>query len=208
MTTLLMNPNANATTTEAMVRIAQRFLPDVSGWTAPTGPQLLCDESKLEAAGRLVAEADLPEVKAIIVSAFGDPGHAALAARMSCPVIGIGGAAARATAGRRFAVATTTPKLTGAIDAMMEPFGDYLGCYLTSGDLLPLMADAARLDLALAKAAARAAEDGAEVVIIGGGPLGEAAERLAETSPVPLISPIRAACQEVRHSLGLSDAKV
>ncbi|MGY3439749.1 MULTISPECIES: aspartate/glutamate racemase family protein [unclassified Marinovum] len=208
MTPLLMNPNANARTTEAMLRIARQLLPDVTGWTAPAGPQMLIDEPALMAAGRLVAEAALPKVSGVIVSAFGDPGRTALAARLSCPVIGIGAAAARATAGRRFAVATTTPGLAGAIDALMAPFGDYLGCYLTPGDPRPLMAETARLDAALAAATARAAKDGAEVVIIGGGPLGAAADRLADTSPVPLISPIRAACVEMRYSLGLSAAKV
>ena len=207
MSVLLMNPNANVTTTEAMLVIAGRILPGIIGWTAPKGPRMIVDEVALRAAAEQVAEAHLPPVSGVIVSAFGDPGRAALAARLACPVIGIGAASARAAAGRRFAVATTTPGLAGAIDRMMTPLGDYLGCYLTPDDPLVLMADPARLDVALNAAVLRAAEEGAEFVIIGGGPLGEAAERMAAHSPVPLISPIRAACAEMRDTLGLNDGE-
>lgn len=35
---LLVNPNSNAETTAAMVRIASDDLPGVEGWTAPRGP--------------------------------------------------------------------------------------------------------------------------------------------------------------------------
>lgn len=201
MTVLLMNPNANAATTEAMLTIARQILPEITGWTAPTGPQMIVDAAALEVAGQQVAEAQLPRIAGVIVSAFGDPGRAALAARLACPVIGIGAASARAAAGRRFAVATTTPGLAGPIDALMTPVGGYLGCYLSSDDPLALMAHPGRLDAALTQAILRAADDGAEVVIIGGGPLGAAAERLSVISPVPLISPIRAACAEMRDSL-------
>ncbi|WP_323772224.1 aspartate/glutamate racemase family protein [Antarctobacter sp.] len=207
MSVLLVNPNANTATTEAMLNIARQILPEIIGWTAPTGPQMIIDAAALEAAGRQVAEAQLPRVAGVIVSAFGDPGRAALAARLPCPVIGIGAASARVAAGRRFAVATTTPGLAEAIDHMMTPLGDYLGCYLSPDDPLALMAQPAQLDAALGAAILRAADEGAEVVIIGGGPLGEAAERLSATCPVPLISPIRAACAEMRDTLGLSDGE-
>ncbi|MGP6089390.1 aspartate/glutamate racemase family protein [Antarctobacter jejuensis] len=207
MSVLLMNPNANAATTVAMLEIARRDLPEITGWTAPRGPQMIIDQDALEAAAKLVAEARIPKVSGVIVSAFGDPGRAALAARQACPVIGIGAASARAAKGRRFAVATTTPALAEAIDRMMTPYDGYVGCYLTPDDPLALMAHSARLDAALNAAVLRAAEEGAEVVIIGGGPLGEAAERLSADSPVPLISPIRAACAEMRDILGLSDGE-
>lgn len=39
------------------------------------------------------------------------------------------------------------------------------------------------------------ADDGAEAVIIGGGPLGEAAEALQGSFAVPVIGPIPAACR-------------
>lgn len=72
----------------------------------------------------------------VIVAGFGDPGAAALAARLDVPVVGIGAAAARAAAdaaaraGGAFAVVTTTPGLVRAIDAPMvgaAPGAPYLG---------------------------------------------------------------------------------
>ncbi|TDE36197.1 aspartate/glutamate racemase family protein [Antarcticimicrobium sediminis] len=210
---LLMNPNANSATTRAMVAIASKILPGVSGWTAPEGPQMIVTEATLDAAAELVGAAVLPACDGVIVSAFGDPGRARLAARLSCPVLGIGAAAARqasalasasgdssgGSSGGGFAVVTTTPDLAPRIDRMMAGQGGaaYLGCYLTQGEPEALMLDAAALDAALLEASERAARAGAAAVIIGGGPLGEAAERLAECAPVPLISPIRAAATEM-----------
>lgn len=185
-----------------MVGIAAPLLPGLAGWTAPRGPEMILDERALRNAATEVAAAALPEACGVIVSAFGDPGREALAARLDCPVIGIGEASARAVAGRAFAVVTTTPGLARAIDRMMAPVGRYLGCYLTPGNPLALMKTPALLDLLLAEAIGRAARDGAEAVIIGGGPLGEAAARLSASCETPLISPIRAAARELRARLG------
>ncbi|MGO4852926.1 aspartate/glutamate racemase family protein [Phaeovulum sp. W22_SRMD_FR3] len=192
---LLMNPNSSAATTETMVAIARRFLPDVTGWTAPSGPELLISMAYLTEAAALVAQADLPPaLRGVIVSAFGDPGRAALAARLNLPVVGIGQAAALAAAagGRRYAVATHTPGLVTGIDALMRSYAaaGYLGTFLAEGDPLALSKDPQRLDAALLCAMMRAHDAGAEAVIIGGGPLGEAAERLRPLAPCALIAPI------------------
>ncbi len=204
---LLMNPNSDVATTRAMVAIARTILPRIGGWTAPSGPGMIVTDEALRTAAELVAAAVLPPVRGIIVSAFGDPGRAALSRRMACPVVGIGAAAARAAGagGRRFAVVTTTPGLRTSIDALMQAeagAGSYAGCHLTPGDPVALMADADRLDAALLAGIETAARDGAGAVIIGGGPLAEAAERLAAVSPVPLVAPILAAARELRHHVG------
>lgn len=202
MRPLLMNPNSNVATTRAMLGIARRILPDLDGWTAPEGPGMITDAAALSHAATLVAGADLPAVSGIIVSAFGDPGRAGLAARLDCPVVGIGAEAARVAGqgGRSFAVVTTTPGLRAGIDALM---GDYMGCYVTPGDPLALMGDAAALDAALLAQIRRAAADGAQAAIIGGGPLGEAADRLADQSPIALIAPIPAAAAALKAQLAL-----
>ena len=200
MTPLLMNPNASAATTRAMLAIARRVLPELQGWTAPEGPAMITDAAALARAAALVAGAELPPVSGVIVSAFGDPGRAALAARLDCPVVGIGAEAAREAGrgGRRFAVVTTTPGLRAGIDALM---GDYMGCYITPQDPLALMGDAAALDAALLEQIKRAAADGAEAAIIGGGPLGEAADRLSARAPIALIAPIPAAAAALKRRL-------
>lgn len=206
---LMMNPNSNRATTAAMCEIAQRILGIAPvGWTAPEGPALLATPDLLDAAGGLVAAADIPEdTDAIILSAFGDPGFAQLADKVSCPVIGIGGAAARAASqkGVPFAVATTTPALTAPIDALMRQYaGDahYVGCFSSEGDPNALMQDEKALDAALLSEIVRAEQAGAAHVIIGGGPLGEAAIRLEGVSPVPLFNPIACAAREVVAFLG------
>jgi Asp/Glu/hydantoin racemase len=201
-----MNPNANQGTTEMMCGIAAQVLKTpLRPWTAPGGPALITTIEALGDAARFVEQAEIPEdIEAVIVSAFGDPGAAALAARLPIPVVGIGGAAARASS-LPFAVATTTPALVASIDKLMRSNATettYCGCFISEGDPNALMENEQSLDEALLAAVHSAARAGAQRVIIGGGPLGEAAERLSGQSPLPLTSPIRAAAEEVRALLG------
>lgn len=202
---LLINPNSSEQTTSAMLRIVMQHLPDVQVWTNADAPNMITDPAALARAAASIADADLPAASAVIVAAFGDPGADALAHRLECPVIGIGAAAARAAGqdGAPFAVVTTTPKLAPAIDTLMRSHGDgYLGCFLTRGDPEALTADPVALDAALVQSCALAVRAGAQQIIIGGGPLAEAAIRIAPHVAVPLIQPLVAACQEVGSRTG------
>lgn len=211
MTIALINPNTNATTTQMMLSIAQQAAPllDFTGLTAALGPGMITDGAALDASAdeviRLASSAE--GVDAVIVSAFGDPGVLRLRQASEIPVIGIGGAAARlaARSAGSFAVVTTTAGLAERITALMSGSSGataYLGTFVTPGDPQDLMQDAGKLDAALLVQIAAAARAGAERVIIGGGPLGMAAERLAPRAPVPLINPIRAAVREMSGLLG------
>ncbi|MEP1612264.1 MAG: aspartate/glutamate racemase family protein [Roseobacter sp.] len=197
---LLINPNSSVQTTAAMLAIARRHLPDVEGWTNAKAPGMITDPAALSAAGDQIVTAALPSAQGIIIAAFGDPGAEHLAAINDVPVVGIGAAAAR-QAGRgedRFAVVTTTPRLAPAIDVLMRAHGkNYLGCFLTDGAPEALLADPVRLDAALIAGCIRACDAGAARVIIGGGPLATAAERIAPAVPVPLVQPLVAACKEI-----------
>ena len=196
---LLINPNGSAAATQAMVGIARRHIAGVEGWTNPDGPPMITDAVALAEAAAQVGAAILPEARGVIVSAFGDPGAEALADRLDVPVVGIGAVAARAACvGERFAVATTTPDLEVPVDALMRAHAQgaaYLGCFLSQGDPLALLGDPAALDAALIGAVRRAAEAGADHVIIGGGPLAEAADRIADQVPVTLVQPLPEACR-------------
>lgn len=204
---VLMNPNSNVRTTDAMCTIAARALGErPKGWTAQTGPSVIVTADALEAAGTLVASATFDrEPRGIIVSAFGDPGAERLKRRLPIPVVGIGAAAARAAgrSGKPFAVATTTPALGPAIDTLMQTEADapYVGCFFTIGDPSALMADALALDAALLRAVEEAAAAGARHVVIGGGPLGEAADRMSGRAPVTLFNPITCAALELSRLL-------
>ena len=208
MTVILLNPNTSVETTDRMCRLAARVMPERPvGWSAPTGPDVIVTAAALDRAAQLVAAAQVPPTaRAAIVAAFGDPGLIALQNRLSIPVIGIGAASARAASatGMDFAVVTTTPDLAPQIDALMRTAGDpsrYVGSYFTLGDPVAVMAETGTLDAALLAAIDVACDAGARCVIIGGGPLGEAAERLRDRSPLPLFNPVLCAAREAAMQL-------
>jgi Asp/Glu/hydantoin racemase len=195
----LVNPNTSRATTEAMLAIARRVAPasvDIVGLTAPFGSSLITTEQGLAEAGRAVASL-APDIAAdaVIVAAFGDPGLDELRARLAIPVTGIGEAAFLAAAGRRAAVVTTTPDLAPTIREMARRHGHAdLPVVLTPGNPGDLMADPAALLTALFDACHAAVDrHHAETLIIGGGPLAEAARALRHRVPVPLIEPVPAA---------------
>jgi Asp/Glu/hydantoin racemase len=69
----------------------------------------------------------------------------------------------------------------------------YTGIRLTDGDPRALAAEPDKLTAALGVAVQRCIDDGAQAVIIGGGPLGQAALALTGRFSVPVIAPIPAA---------------
>jgi Asp/Glu/hydantoin racemase len=209
MRILLINPNTSQATTEMMVAIAQAAAPHgvtVFGATARHGVTMIVDTAALTAAGPEVVEIGVQlgrDAAGVIVSAFGDPGLACLRRRVEVPVVGIAEAAMLEAAhdGRRFGVATVTPELAGPIEARAVALGLgrlYTGIRLTPGDPLRLAADPDRLLAALAEAVTRCIRcDGAAAVVIGGGPLGDAAAALARGVGVPVIAPIPAAVRRL-----------
>jgi Asp/Glu/hydantoin racemase len=150
-----------------------------------------------------IGTAEASNADAIIVAAFGDPGVRRLRAMLSIPVIGIGAAAMReaAAGGRRFGIATTTPRLVRSIEACVRGLGldgMFTGVRVPGGDPLTLAADPAAQEAALAAAATACIEvDGADSVIIGGGPLSETAARLRRRFGIAIVEPVPAAIRWV-----------
>jgi allantoin racemase len=211
-TVALINPNSSAATTAALTGVARRALGSgyrVRGRTARTGPALIRDGAALAAAERevlalareLLAGDDPPD--ALIVAAFGDPGVERLRGSTGIPTVGIAEAAIREAAAdrRRFGIATTTPGLLDAITARLDAARARelcTGIRLTGGDPAALMADPGMLRDRLAEAVHDCVRlDGAQAVIIGGGPLAAAAERLRSELGVPVVAPVPAACRAV-----------
>ncbi|WP_182422227.1 aspartate/glutamate racemase family protein [Aureimonas sp. ME7] len=206
----LVNPNTSVATTEAMLCIARRTRPELEleGFTAPFGPSLIIDELGLaQAADAVVALGDrLENFDGVIVAAFGDPGLKALRARLAMPVTGIAeaGMTEAVRGARRFAVATTTPELAGAIAQAARRYGvgeAFLGTFLTPGNPIDLMRDPARLVEALAEACREGVRAGAEAVVIGGGPLAEAARALNGRIGAEIVEPVPAAVRLVLSRL-------
>lgn len=209
---VLINPNSAQPTTDMMVAIARGAAGDsipIVGVTATRAPAMIVTPHELEASADEVVELGLaqpPGCLGFIVSAFGDPGLETLREKTGLPCTGLCEAAMQAAHadGRRFGVATVTAELTDAIAARSRHLGlaaAYTGLRCTPGDPRALAANPGRLRAELAEAVrACIAQDGAEAVIIGGGPLGKAASELQAMFSEPIIAPIPSA---VRQLLGM-----
>jgi len=178
----------------------------VIGVTATRSPAMIVTREQLAAAAAEVIEIGRREaerVSGIVIGAFGDPGLQALRKAVAIPVVGLCEASMLEAASQagRFGVATTTPDLAPHIQQRacdLDLSHLFVGTRLTGGDPMALSADPARLEQMLAKAAADCFElDRAEAVIIGGGPLGQAATALARLFERPIIAPIPAAMRRV-----------
>lgn len=217
-TVLLVNPNTSAATTAMMQALARAALPDAfalrSATAARGAPMITSDAELATAVGEVlaIAEREAGAVDAIVVAAFGDPALAALRARVAVPVVGIGESSMREAAeqGRRFGVATTTPGLAVSIADAVARLGlasQFTGTRIPEDDPLRLAAAPDRQDRLLGEAVqACIAQDGAQAVVIGGGPLAASAERLAGRFGVPVISPVAAAMRRVAAVLSAPSA--
>ena len=202
---LLINPNSSETTTEMMVGIARSCAPDdaaITGVTATRSPKMITRAKELAESEAEVVEIGLRAAKdadGIIISAYGDPGLHDLRGQVTIPVTGIceGSMIEASHGGRRFGVATVTPDLAGPIADNARALNLqhlYTGIRLTPGDPLELTKNPEKLNAALADAVRLSFdEDKADAVIIGGGPLGQAAIALAPLFSKPVIAPIPAA---------------
>ena len=211
---LLINPNSSHATSDMMQAIALKAAGgrlDVKAVTADRSPPMITTPEQLTASAAQVVElgtAHERDCAGIIVSAFGDPGLAELRRKINVPVVGICEASMieASQGGRAFSVATSTPDLIEAIDQRAHDLGLahlYRGIRCTEGDPVALAADPALLTEALAGAVRTCIEeDGAEAVIIGGGPLGQAAEKLRPRFDQPVLGPIPSAVERI---LGLID---
>ncbi|WP_432258573.1 aspartate/glutamate racemase family protein [Cupriavidus sp. TMH.W2] len=214
---LLINPNTSSATTQMMVQIARAWLaqhmaapPAVVGATVTRGAPMIVDEDELAVAAGAICDAEMLRLAGcadgVIVGAFGDPGIEALRARLAVPVVGIGEASMHAAAEgqRRFGIATTTPRLAASIDASVRRQGLgglFTGARFAEGDPRELGKSPPQQEELLAGAVQACIEDGAQAVIIGGGPLGEAARALGQRFPIPVIGPVPAACAVLAQAL-------
>ncbi|CAE6789193.1 MULTISPECIES: aspartate/glutamate racemase family protein [Paraburkholderia] len=206
---LLLNPNTSVETTVMMVGIAQSYVPEgvvVIGATVESGVPMITTEAELEAAAQEVVvcwRRQREQPSGVIVGAFGDPGLDQLRAMTEVPCVGLCEAAMleASAEGRRFGVATVTPGLIEPIDrrAVTLQLGKlYTGIRLTPGNPRELANRPRQLIELLAVAVEESIElDGAEAVIIGGGPLGQAALALTGRFSVPIIAPVPAATRQL-----------
>lgn len=210
----LLNPNTNTATTALMTKIAQDLCPEgviVQGHTMMLGPSVITNEEALDAAAKQVVTVGLGlatvGVDALIVAAFGDPGLMELRDRIDIPVAGIAeaGMAEAARDGRKFSIITTTPDLEGSIRRKVALYGhdDHLASLrISGGNAFEVMSDPDRMSAALIAIARDCAADGAEALLLGGGPLARAASAVADAIPLPIVEPVSAGLRHALSTLG------
>ena len=209
MTTVaLVNPNTDDAITARMMAVARAAAPpglDLVGLTVERGVPLITDDAQLATAREAVIGLvpRLGDYQGIIVAAFGDPGCEDVRAACRGPVVGIGESALREAAigGRRFAVATTTPKLVGSIERAVARLGlsaGFAGVALTQGDAATVTGAPALLLRELGRVLDRlSTSNEIDAVVIGGGPLADAARRLAVERSTVLVEPVPAAVRAI-----------
>jgi Asp/Glu/hydantoin racemase len=204
MRLLLINTNTTAALTDALVATARGLVGDgieVVGATARFGARYIATRATYAIAAHAALDvyaAYGQGADAVVLACFGDPGLAALREVAAVPVVGMAEAACREAAQQgRFAI------VTGGVGwrTMLEEFIATLGL---SGRLasirtvLPTGADiaadpAGNVGLLARECCAAAAEDRADVVVLGGAGLVGMKERIAADVPVLLIDGLAAA---------------
>src|SRR5262249_48065699 len=147
---------------------------------------------------------------AAIISAFGDPGLAAARELVDIPVVGVSEAAFLMawTLGRRYAIVAMTRRLgTWYRECAVEHGLD--GRLATVRALDVPLTDITRAreqlrDRLLAECLPAVDEDGAEVVILGGGPLAGLAHEAAAEIPVPTLDGVSCAVRLAEALVGLA----
>jgi Asp/Glu/hydantoin racemase len=220
MRLLLINPNTSRATTTAMVEIAAEAAQGrlaIEGATVIRGAAIVVDAAMLETAAEavveLVDETDLPPFSGLIIAGFGDPGLERVRARTALPVTGIAEAAIAeaAAGGRRFSILMRTPGLVPVVAERVAAYGfgrQFAGVRLINAPPAGPAADPARLEAAiLAACAAAIEEDGAEVIIIGSGPLASAARMLRSQASVPIVEPLPASVRLTMNRLRVAGSE-
>lgn len=204
----LINPNSSQATSNMMAALAKQYLPEnceLQVITAEKTPKMLVSAQDVILATHEVeriSQSLLPSVDAILIAAFGDPALQVLRKTIPIPVVGIGEASLLAASAhqRPFAVATVTPELRESITHYIATLGLSplcRGVFITESEPEQLMNNPPRQEQQLYDLCQLALAQGAEAIVIGGGPLAPAAERLKHRLPIPVISPLIAGVEAV-----------
>jgi Asp/Glu/hydantoin racemase len=219
MKLLLINPNITAPMTASMAAEARRFASpgtEIVAVTAAFGTEYVANRAEAAIAGHAVLDALASHAAgcdAAIVAAFGDPGLAAAREFADIPVVGIEESAILAAwmLGRRYSIVCLTPRLrTWYIECAQE--------HGLAGRLASVRAlDVAIPDITRAKDQLRTAlleacrlavaQDEAEVLILGGGPIAGLAREAADEIPVPLLDGVSCAVRMAEALVGLRPRK-
>lgn len=208
---LLINPNTSRQTTHMMLQLMQPHVSDnmeLHAITASKGASMIVNDDQLRISEEEVVTIGMQNAgiySAIIIGAFGDPAIDVLRSNVSIPVIGIGEASLHFAAQHgQFGIATTTPALQESISRYVDKLGlnqQCVGVYIPEGDPLALSQNQDLQEALLSQATQSCINQGAQSVVIGGGPLAESANRLEKRFSLPVISPVVTAIRHACHLL-------
>lgn len=172
------------------------------GITASCGAGMILGDADVAIAAHEViriGRAEACRTDGIVIGAFADPGLEELRRSLACDVVGIGEAALLEAAmnGRRFGIVTTTPDLRASIKrgvGRLSLCGTFAGVRIAQGGPLVLAQNPDAQYRALHDACVRSFEiDGAEAIVIGGGPLSGSAAALHRRFGDVIVQPLAAA---------------
>ncbi|CAA9221774.1 MAG: Hydantoin racemase [uncultured Craurococcus sp.] len=213
---LIVNSNTTESVTTRIAAAARAVAPPcttIEAVSAPFGLPLIVTRADWLVAGPATLAAlavRRGEYDAAIIACFGDPGLDAAKELLDVPVLGISEAAFHAAAmlGRRFAVVS----FTAALRPMFEDCLDHHGlrarcCGFRMGPPFggdPGLVAEERRELLVELCRQSVEEDGAEVVILAGGPLAGLAPVLQPQVAVPLVDGTQAAVRLAVALAGLA----
>ncbi len=146
---------------------------------------------------------------AVIISAFGDPGLHAARELLDIPVVGVSEAAFLAAymLGNRYSIVCLTPRLKTWYVETAHAHG--LASRLVAARAIPgPVPDITRAKddlkaMLLAECLRTIAEDDAEVIIVGGGPVARLVREIRDEVPVPMVDGVSAAVKLTEALVGL-----
>lgn len=213
---LFINPNVTDAITETMAGEAIRSVSDgfeIVPVTAAFGTQYIENRVEAAIAGHAVIDVlakHSAEMDGVIISAFGDPGLWAAKEMLEIPVVGISEAAFHFAMmlGRRYSIVCLTERIGVWYRECAEEHG--LDGRLVSvrpleKDLQDITNAVEEAGDALVELCERAvAEDSADVVIFGGGPVAGLAREVEDRMPVPVLDGVTSAVRLIEAMIALN----
>jgi len=203
---LVINPNTGEDTTQRLQSWLKPQLPidvQMSCITARFGAPYIACEASHAVAGHAVLDAWAHHLKTtqqlphtVLIACFGDPGLFALRASSACPVSGLAEASfILASDLGPFAIVTGGVHWAPMLRRLAQNLG--FAAQLKAIEIVPetgvqLLADKAMALRVLIRACDRAADSGAQTIILGGAGLAGYAEELQAQVKLPLIDSVSA----------------
>ncbi|MGK7862014.1 aspartate/glutamate racemase family protein [Falsiroseomonas sp. E2-1-a4] len=216
MRLLVVNSNTTDSVTNriaAAARLAASPGTEIEAVSAPFGLPLIVTRADWLVAGPATLAALAARrgsYDAAVIACFGDPGLDAAKELLDVPVLGISEAAFHAASmlGRRFGVVSFTAALRPMFEDCLAHHGLAARCAgfrmgpAFAGD--PGLVAEERAELLVDLCRQSVEQDGAEAVILAGGPLAGLAPVIADRVPVPLVDGTAAAVRMAEALVGLA----